>query len=188
VGSTIIQKHVFVDRKPGSANRVHNDTTRKSCNHGNREGTSQVLVVYYIANIPEHLLYVDLRRGLEVCGILAYVYVTRNHNVRGHIFGFVKFIKVRDVDKLNRALNNVFFRDNCLFAKVSKYYRFGDNVCGGGGLGEGEKILEGKEKKNVRAGAGENLREFFFFFEGDWKGSVGMGREKVLERVKEESQ
>jgi len=35
-----------------SANRLQNVTTRQSCDHGNREDTSQVLVVFYIANIP----------------------------------------------------------------------------------------------------------------------------------------
>jgi hypothetical protein len=104
-------------------------------------------VVFYLAYILEHLLCVDLRRGLEVCGMLAAIYVSRNLNVRGHIFGFVNFIKVCHVKKLNKALNNVFFWDNCLFTKVTKFDRFGNNVRSGGGLGEGEKVLERREKK-----------------------------------------
>ena len=108
--------------------------------------------------------------------MLTYAYVSRNRNVRGHLFGFVEFIKVHDVDKLNKALYNVFFWDNPLFAKVAKFDRFGNNVCGERGSGDGEKNLREEGEKNLRAGVGKNLR-----------GDGGMGRNKVLERVKEEA-
>jgi hypothetical protein len=74
-------------------------------------------VVFDIANIPKHLLYVDLRRELEICGMLSDVYVSKKHNVRGQIHGFVKFIKVCDVEKLNKPLNNVFFWDKLIISK-----------------------------------------------------------------------
>ena len=61
---------------------------------------------------------------LEVCGIMVDVYVSQYRNVHGHRFGFVKFVKVRDVAKLNKALNNVYFGDLRLFANVAKFDRF----------------------------------------------------------------
>jgi len=67
------------------------------------EASNQVSVAYYITNISEHLQFHDLRNGLEVCGILSDVYVFKNHNARGQIFGFAKFIKVRDVEKLKKS-------------------------------------------------------------------------------------
>jgi len=86
--------------------------------------STQVSAMYYITNFPNRLLYVDLRKGLEVCGILSDVYVSQYCNIHGHRFGFVKFLKVRDVTKLNKALNNVYFGDLRLFANVAKFDRF----------------------------------------------------------------
>ena len=60
---------------------------------------------YQIDNVH----YVDIRKAFEVCGILSNVYVGRNRNVCGQIYGFERFIKVKDVVKLHKALNNVFF-------------------------------------------------------------------------------
>ena len=114
---------------------------------------------FYLAYIREHLLYVNLRRGLEVCGILADVYVSRNLNVKGHIFGFAKFLKVCHVEKLNKSLNNVLFRDNSLFTKMAKFDSFRNSVRSGGGLGDGEKSLRQEGEKNVKVGAGKNPRE-----------------------------
>jgi len=85
---------------------------------------TQVSVVFYITNFPNRLLYVDLRKGLEVCGIMSDVYVSLYRNIHGQHFGFVKFLKVRDVAKLNKALNNGFFGDLCLFVNVAKFDRF----------------------------------------------------------------
>ncbi|GAU10944.1 hypothetical protein TSUD_112380 [Trifolium subterraneum] len=81
-------------------------------------------VVFYITNFPENLLFVDLKRGLEVCGIMEDVYVSRHRNSHGQRFGFVKYQKVRDVMKLKKTLNSVYFWDLRLFANVAKFDRF----------------------------------------------------------------
>lgn len=47
-------------------------------------------------------------------------------------------------------------------------------------MGEGEKSIREEGEKNVRAGAQKNAKEI-------GKGDGGMGRKKVLERVKEEA-
>ena len=53
--------------------------------------------MFYFTNFLYRLLYVDLRKGLEVCGILLDVYISRFRKVRGQRFGFAKFLKARDV-------------------------------------------------------------------------------------------
>jgi len=101
-------------------------------------------------------LYDDLRKGLKVCGILSDVYVSLYRNIHGQRLGFVKFLKVRDVAKLNKALNNVFFWDLRLFANVAKFDRFvkeegskeGEVGRTKQGRDEGEKnggLLDGKK-------------------------------------------
>jgi len=59
--------------------------------------------------VPEGISNLSLHKGFEVCGILEDVYLARKRNVNGGLFGFVRFCKVRDVDKLLKALNNVWF-------------------------------------------------------------------------------
>ncbi|GAU32903.1 hypothetical protein TSUD_152630 [Trifolium subterraneum] len=104
----------------------------------------------------EKLLFVDLKRGLEVCGIMEDVYVSRYRNSYGQRFGFVKYQKVRDVMKLQKALNSVYFWDLRLFANVARFDRFegqgreigNGGLSGVGDVGEGgynnvqEKVLK----------------------------------------------
>ena len=49
--------------------------------------------------------------------------------------------------KLNKALNNVSFRDQKLFANVAKFDRFGRDVGSSVRKGDEEKILEKRERK-----------------------------------------
>jgi len=50
-----------------------------------------------------------MRKDFEVCGIMEDVYLARKSNVNGSAFGFVRFEKVKDIEKLLKALNNVWF-------------------------------------------------------------------------------
>jgi len=70
----------------------------------NKNNVSQVSAVFYFIDFLDRLLYVDLRKGLEVCGILSDVYISRFRNVRGQHFGFAKYFKVCDVKKLKKHL------------------------------------------------------------------------------------
>lgn len=66
----------------------------------------------------------ELRTGLEVCGILSDVYISRHRNVRGQTYDFVRFANVCNVEKLTKALNNVYFGDFRLFVNVEKFDMF----------------------------------------------------------------
>jgi RNA recognition motif-containing protein len=79
---------------------------------------------FYVTNLPDHVQYVDLRKAFEVCGILSNVYVARN--ARGQNYGFVRYINVKDVAKLQKVLNNVFFGQNKVWANVARFDRFGE--------------------------------------------------------------
>ena len=58
-----------------------------------------------------------------MCGIMEDVYLARKRNVNGGAFGFVRYGKVKDVDKLLKALNNVWFGDWKVVAKVVSFGR-----------------------------------------------------------------
>jgi len=84
-------------------------------------------VSYYFTNIPECLPIFLLRRKFEVCGILTDVFVARQWNVRGQVFGFVRFSNVKNADKLSQALNNVWFGHMQVWAKEARFDRFAVN-------------------------------------------------------------
>jgi hypothetical protein len=54
------------------------------------------------------------------------VYLARKRNVNGAVFGFVRYGKVKDIDKLLKAVNNVWFGDCKVVVKVSSFDRFGN--------------------------------------------------------------
>ncbi|KAK2357016.1 heterogeneous nuclear ribonucleoprotein A0 [Trifolium repens] len=90
------------------------------------EGESSGLkwyVSFYFTNFPVQLSLFYLRKGFEVCGILEDVYVARKRNKHGQPYGFVRFSNVRDISKLNKALNVVSFGDFRVRARVARFDR-----------------------------------------------------------------
>jgi len=73
------------------------------------------------------------------------------------VFGFVRYCKVKDVDKLLHALYNVWFDDWKVVAKVFSFDRYGNNRNAASNRVEGEKIKKGEKSKN----------EGEFFVEGE---------------------
>lgn len=66
---------------------------------------------FYVTNFPDNMSLFRLRQAFEVCKILSDVFIARHRNARGQEFGFVRYMKVKNKDKLSQALNNVWFRD-----------------------------------------------------------------------------
>ena len=111
----------------------------------------QPFVSFYFTNVPENISYISLRRGFEVCGIMEDVYLARKRNVNGGVFGFVRYGNVRDVDNLLKALNNVWFGDWRVVAKVASFDRLGNKYLGVGVKGGG-----GIKKESVVGGEGSD--------------------------------
>jgi hypothetical protein len=102
---------------------------------------------FYFTNVPHDISYISLRQGFEVCGIMEDVYLARKRNVNGGAYGFVRYCKVKDVDKLLKAKNNIWFGDWKVVAKVASFDKFGKTQVVGGKRAEGEKINEGEKSK-----------------------------------------
>jgi len=73
--------------------------------------------------------------------------LARKCNVNGGLFGFVRFCKVRDVDKLLKDLNNMWFEDCRVVAKVASFDRFGNKNTDVVTRFEGEKSIEEEKSK-----------------------------------------
>ncbi|AES59935.2 hypothetical protein MTR_1g035030 [Medicago truncatula] len=99
---------------------------------GQRYATSCDMRMVMCWSISDHIL-ASVRRirlinmvhvtRFEVCGIMEDVYLARKHNVNGGAFGFVRYGKVKDVEKLPKALNNMWFGD----WKVASFGMIGNN-------------------------------------------------------------
>ncbi|GAU51956.1 hypothetical protein TSUD_417420, partial [Trifolium subterraneum] len=96
-------------------------------------------------------------------------------NNQGLRYGFAKFLKVKDVEKLRKALNSIQFWELRLFANIAKYDRFvrKENIedVGGGRVGVGGS--PSKEKKMRRVACDVVV--------------VGSIRKLELEKVKQEA-
>jgi len=103
-------------------------------------------VTFYVTNFPPHASTFFLRKGFEFCGILEDFFVANNRNKNSEVYAFVWYAKVRDVDKLLKALNNVCFGQYCVRVVLAKFdkkgSRKGDVVRKGEGVGgeEGGKV------------------------------------------------
>ncbi|GAU34276.1 hypothetical protein TSUD_321220 [Trifolium subterraneum] len=80
-------------------------------------------VSFYFTNFPAQLSHFYLRRGFEVSRILEDVYVAKKLNKFGAPYGFVKFSNVRDINKLSKALNVVYFGHYRVHARVAGFNR-----------------------------------------------------------------
>ncbi|GAU39751.1 hypothetical protein TSUD_219940 [Trifolium subterraneum] len=65
----------------------------------------------------------EATKGFEVCGMLEDVYVANKRNRYGEPYSFVKFSNVRDVTKMTKALNVVWFGHFRVRASVAKFDR-----------------------------------------------------------------
>ena len=66
-------------------------------------------VSFHFTNVPDDISYNSLWQDFVVCGMMEDIYLARKWNVNGSVFGFVCYYKVKDVDQLLKALNNVWF-------------------------------------------------------------------------------
>ena len=82
-------------------------------------------VTFYITHFPPQASIFFLRKGFEVCGILEDVFVANTRNRNGEVYGFVRYAKVRDVDNLLKAVNNVCFGQYCVRAVLARFDRKG---------------------------------------------------------------
>jgi len=144
-------------------------------------------VTFYITNFPPQASNFFLRKGFEICGILEEVFVANTRNRNGEVYGFVRYAKVRDVDKLLKALNNVCFGQYCVCVVLARFdrkvvredegvRRKKEEVAGGGAKeGEMEKGLEGeKRKEGVTGRREEGLKMDGGFRKGE-EGGVRVG-------------
>ena len=74
----------------------HGTVMHKGADFIDDEHNNGSKVTFYFANILDFISLFCLRQFFEVCGILSDVYVARQLNYRGKLYGFVRFENVRN--------------------------------------------------------------------------------------------
>lgn len=109
-------------------------------------------VSFYFTNIPPLIPYHILRQSFEVCGILENLFVATKFNAQGKAYDFVPYGKVKNVEKLTKALNDVTFGTFRVFAKVVRFDRHVNDSERRGlvekGLCERENIVRGVNQRD----------------------------------------
>ena len=116
-------------------------------------------VSFYFTNFPDLMPVFWLRQFFEVCGMLSDVYIARMRNFRGQAYGFLRFMNVRNKDKLALALNNVWIGHCRIWAREARFDRFAWDKSVLPGVGrflreEGKVVVRVRDEgvKNVRVG------------------------------------
>ena len=158
-----IVKYIAAESGPYTRMKHHN---RQRPHQSAFSGTVQHNIVsFYFTNVPDNISYTSLRQGFEVCGIMEDVYLARKRNVNGAKFGFVCFSKVKDIDKLLKAVNNVLFGDFKVVAKVSSFDRYGNKR---------EAVREKEDRGNRNEGDTINVEKEEITLEGEKSKLVGL--------------
>jgi len=100
--------------------------------------------------------------------------VANNRNKNGEVYGFVRYAKVRDVDKLLKVLNNICFGQYCVRAMLARFDRKGVEVREGEGVGG--KVGGGEVVKVRKEAEGEKRKDGL-------KGRVDVGKKKEEGRL-----
>jgi len=115
----------------GRVSRKYGDRDYSIGKHGigadTHVGDNDDKVSLYVTNFPDVMSLFRLRQCFKVCGMLSDVYVARYQNVREQVFGFVRFVNVKNIEKLSQTLNNVWIGQCLIWAREARFDRFAQN-------------------------------------------------------------
>jgi len=148
-----------VSKFSGGSNQIVDRRDRKNGQVGEDFASTDNEVSFYFTNFPDFMPVFQLRQSFEVCGILSDIYIARKRNFRGQMYGFLRFVNVRNKDKLALALNNVWIGQCRIWAREARFDRFASdskvmNDVGRSKVEEGRAMVRvrGKGIKNIRVG------------------------------------
>ncbi|KAL4577011.1 hypothetical protein LXL04_013112 [Taraxacum kok-saghyz] len=84
---------------------------------------SKLATTFFVSNFPGHWISRDLWKAVERCGLLVDAFVPRRRDCSRSTYGFVRFLKVKNIKVLLDMLNEMVVEGYKLRANVSKYPR-----------------------------------------------------------------
>ncbi|KAJ0854589.1 putative RNA recognition motif domain, nucleotide-binding alpha-beta plait domain superfamily [Helianthus annuus] len=95
------------DTGEGNGNEVHKESA----------------ITFYVSNIHPHISDGELWTECKNYGNIVDAYIARKLDKRGQRFGFLRFVKVKDADKMIKALNQMSFYGWKLRANVARFVK-----------------------------------------------------------------
>ncbi|PWA85175.1 RNA-directed DNA polymerase, eukaryota [Artemisia annua] len=132
--------------------------TTKSDNNvrkSNMEAVENMAVSYYFTDIPETWKEIDLWKLFLRYGCVVDVYIAKKKSLEGKSFGFVRFIKVQDANKLEKHLNSIQSGDVKIRVNLAKFARKKPMV-----YPEFEKVDSKKGEPRYYTGVMDKTRSF----------------------------
>ncbi|XP_021987505.1 uncharacterized protein LOC110884112 [Helianthus annuus] len=90
---------------------------------GGNQYTSEKATTFYVTNLPEWTTGRDLWVECQPCGVICDAVVPKRRDYAGRVFGFVRFKRIKDQNKLLQALNNVWIGNKKIKVNVSKFLK-----------------------------------------------------------------
>ncbi|GJZ24757.1 nucleotide-binding alpha-beta plait domain-containing protein [Tanacetum coccineum] len=84
---------------------------------------NQISTSIYVTNFPEQFSYRDLWKECQVYGRVVDAYIPNRRSKAGNKFGFVRFIHIKDVERLVRNLCTIWVGRLRLHANVARFQR-----------------------------------------------------------------
>lgn len=100
---------------------------QKFSRKSNVDLVNQVSLSVYVTNFPESFTSIELRKACAQYGSVVDVFIPSRKSKAGKPFGFVKFIKVDNLDRLVANFCTIWIWRHRLHANTTKYFR-GDQL------------------------------------------------------------
>jgi len=79
---------------------------------------------FFFSNFPNGVGEKDMVRVFQKWGRVKDVFISRRLNKWGRRFGFVRFFGIRDVERLERELDQIYIGSRKLYVNILKYRRY----------------------------------------------------------------
>ncbi|KAD6455049.1 hypothetical protein E3N88_09755 [Mikania micrantha] len=86
------------------------------------------VISFFLQNLPEEISEKELWWECKCYGQVVDAYIARKRDAQGGRFGFVRFIKVLDAEKMTKALNNLRMGSMKISARVAMYDKGGRKI------------------------------------------------------------
>ncbi|MCH79669.1 transcription factor PIF1-like [Trifolium medium] len=106
-------------RRRRASRRNQDKTGNKGTTTTNSDGTTTC----YVNNLPEDIGEKEVERMFERWGNVVDVYIAKKRNKAGRVFGFVRYVAVKDERWLEEQLQDIWFGSYKVWVNISRYGR-----------------------------------------------------------------
>ncbi|XP_022023487.2 polyadenylate-binding protein, cytoplasmic and nuclear-like [Helianthus annuus] len=135
---------------------------------GKEKKVEEPSTTIFLTNLPEEVSDKEIWLEVRRCGYLSDVYFPRKKDLKGKRFSFARFKKIRDINKLVQALNNIWFGEKRVKANVSKFKRDEEKEDGGNKYSNGGR----QERPSKWGGGGGRYEEIGVRYDGQGQTNI----------------